>query len=64
MDHKFTIYLSDLEYSKLKFTEYPLNEIITHINDIEILNYDILLQVMEKPTIKIRTIDNEIYFIE
>jgi S1-C subfamily serine protease len=64
LNHKFTIYLSDLEYSKLKFTEYPLNEIITHINDIEILSYDILLNVMQQPTKKIRTIDNEIYFIE
>jgi S1-C subfamily serine protease len=66
LDHKFTIYLSDLVYTntKLKFTEYPLNEIITHIDDIEILNYDILLNVMKNPITKIRTIDNEIYFIE
>ena len=59
----FTVYLSDLIYSKLKFTEYPLNEIITHINDIEIIDYNTLLQVMETPVTKIKTIDNYIFFI-
>lgn len=64
LNHKFTIYLADLIYTKLKFTEYPLNEIITHINDIEIIDYDTLLQVMKTKVHKIKTLDNDIFFIE
>ena len=64
INNKFTIYLSDLIYTKLKFTEYPLNEIITHINDIEIIDYDTLIEVMKNKVNKIKTIDNYIYFIE
>ena len=63
INHIFTVYLSDLIYSKLKFTEYPLYEIITHINDIEITDYNTLVKVMEKPLTKIKTIDNDIFFI-
>lgn len=63
LNHKFTIYLSDLIYTKLKFTEYPLNEIITHINDIEITDYDTLIQVMKNPVNKIKTIENDIFFV-
>jgi S1-C subfamily serine protease len=59
----FTVYLSDLIYSKLKFTEYPLNEIITHINDIKIIDYDTLVKVMQTPVTKIKTIDNDIFYI-
>jgi len=64
INHLFTIYLSDLIYSKLKFTEYPLNEIITHINDIEITDYDTLVKVMQTPVTKIKTIDNDIFYID
>jgi len=63
INHIFTIYLSDLIYSKLKFTEYPLREIITHINDIEIVDYESLLNIMKNPVNKIKTIDNDVYFI-
>jgi len=63
INSKFTIYLSDLLYSKLNFIEYPLNEIITHIDDIEIIDYDTLINVLKNPIKKIKTIDNDIYFI-
>jgi hypothetical protein len=63
INHIFTVYLSDLMYDKLKFTDYPLNEIITHINDIEIIDYNTLVQVMKTPVIKIKTIDNNIFFV-
>ena len=63
INHIFTIYLSDLVYSKLKFTEYPLNQIITHINDIEITDYNILVKVMQTPVHKIKTIDNDVFFV-
>ena len=50
-------------YSKLKFTDYPLNQIITHINDIEIIDYNTLVKVMQTPVHKIKTIDNDVFFV-
>ena len=63
LNDQFTIYLSDLIYSKLNFTEYPLNNIITYINDIEIIDYDTMIEVMKNPVKKIRTLDNDIFII-
>jgi hypothetical protein len=63
LNNKFTVYLSDLVYSELNFTNYPVDQIITHINDIEILNYEILVEIMNQPLISFKTIDNEIYYI-
>jgi hypothetical protein len=60
---KFTVYLSDLIFTKLKFTNYPIDEIITHINEIEILDYDTLIDIMKKDIHSFRTLDNEIYYI-
>lgn len=60
----FVVYLSDLIHSKLKFSEYPINDIITHINDIEIINYDTLVKVMRNPVTKIKTVDNHVFFVE
>lgn len=64
IEHQFTIYLSDLVYSKLNFTEYPINDIITHINDVEIDCYDTMASVMKNSVYKIKTIDNNIFFIK
>lgn len=64
IEHQFTIYLSDLVYSKLNFTEYPINDIITHINDVEIDCYDTMVSVMKNPVYKIKTIDNNIFFVK
>jgi hypothetical protein len=63
INDKFTIYLSDLIYSKLKFTNYPINEIITHINEIEITSYDKLVNVMKDEIKNFRTIDNDFYLV-
>jgi len=63
INNKFTVYLSDLLYSKLKFTEYPVNEIITHINDIKITSYDVLIKIMKNPIKNFRTINNHVYFV-
>lgn len=63
LNNKFTVYLSDLIFTKLKYIEYPINEIITHINDIEIIDYDTFISVMKTPTTKFKTIDNDIYFV-
>ena len=63
INDKFTIYLSDIIYSKLKFTDYPINEIITHINEIEITSYNILINVMNDEIKNFRTIDNEFYLV-
>jgi S1-C subfamily serine protease len=63
INSKFTIYLADLMYSKLKFTEYPINEIVTHINNVEITSYDILVDIMKSPVKNFRTINNHVYFV-
>lgn len=62
-NHLFTVYLSDLDYAKLKFTEYPIGDIITEINDVEINNYDIFIKIINQPIKKFKTIDNNIFFI-
>lgn len=63
INDKFTVYLSDLIYDKLKFTDYPINAIITHINEIKISNYSILIDVMKTEIKNFRTIDNDFFFI-
>lgn len=63
INNKFTVYLSDLVYSELKFTNYPINEIITYINDIEIVDYDNFVEIIKQPLKKFKTIDNEIYYV-
>ena len=63
INDKFTIYLSDIIYSKLKFTNYPINEIITHINEIEITSYPILINVMKTEIKNFRTIENDFFLI-
>ena len=63
INNKFTVYLSDLIHSKLKFTEYPINEIITHINSKELVSYDVLVNVMKEPITSFITVDNSIYYV-
>jgi len=64
LNNKFTIYLSDLVYSELKFTNYPINKIITYINNIEIIDYETLIKVMKDPLYSFKTIDNEIFYVK
>jgi S1-C subfamily serine protease len=59
----FTIYLSDINYSKLKFTDYPVGDIILEINDILITDINIFKQVIKNPIKKFKTINNEVYFV-
>ena len=59
----FTIYLSDIDYKKLKFTDYPVGDIILEINDIEVTNLNIFKQVIKDPIKKFKTINNEVYFV-
>ena len=59
----FTIYLSDVNYSKLKFTDYPIGDIILEINDVIITDLNIFKQVIKNPIKKFKTINNEVYFI-
>lgn len=63
LNNKFTVYLSDLVYSELKFVNYPVNKIITHINNIEIIDYDILIKIMGNPLKNFKTIDNELFYL-
>lgn len=62
-NNKFTVYLADVNYSKLKFTNYPVGDIILEINDILIDNIDTYKKVMLVPLNKIKTINNETYFV-
>jgi len=63
LNSKFTVFLSDLVYSELQFTNYPVNQIITYINDTEILDYNSLIEIMKNPLKSFKTINNEIYFV-
>jgi hypothetical protein len=62
-NNKFTIYLADVDYSKIKFTNYPVGDIIIEINDIIINNIDTFNQIILNPLKKIKTINNEVYFL-
>jgi S1-C subfamily serine protease len=60
----FTVYLSDINYDKIgKFNKYPIGEIITEINDKKFNNLGEFIALTKDPIKKIKTIDNEIYFI-
>jgi hypothetical protein len=60
----FTIYLSDINYNKIgKFSKYPVGEIILEINDKKFNNLEDFSEITKEPITKIKTIDNEIYFI-
>ena len=62
-NNKFTIYLADVNYTKLKFTNYPIGDVILEINNILIDSIDIFLKVIQDPLNKIKTINNEVYFV-
>jgi S1-C subfamily serine protease len=60
----FTVYLSDLNFSKLSnFIKYPVGEIIIEINDTKFTTYNEFMKIINNPINKIKTIDNDIYFI-
>lgn len=61
----FTVYLGDLDHSKINktFNKYPKNEIIIKINDHQFNNYDEFIELTKEKIIKITTIDNEDFFI-
>jgi len=60
----FTVYLSDINYNKIgKFSKYPIGEIILEINDNKFDNFNDFMEITKEPITKIKTIDNEIYFI-
>lgn len=60
----FTIYLADYNFSKNnQFVKYPIGEIIIEINDSKFNNYNEFINLTKQPITKIKTIDNEIFFI-
>ena len=60
----FTVYLADINYNKIgKFSKYPIGEIVTEINDNKFNNLEEFKQITKEPINKIKTIDNEIYFV-
>jgi len=60
----FTVYLSDINYSKMsKFIKYPIGEIIIEINDCTFNNYDEFINLTKQKITSIKTIENQIFFI-
>jgi S1-C subfamily serine protease len=64
----FTVYLSNLNYSKIKhqFIDYPTGEIITEINGKTFTNYNEFINIFSNKDFKIntiKTIDNKLFFI-
>ncbi len=60
----FTVYLANLDYKKLGvFKKYPVGEIIVEINDKPIRNYTDFITVLKGNVCKIKTSDNDIYFV-
>ena len=59
----FTIYLSDIDYKKLKFTDYPVGDVILEINNVKITDLTVFKQVIKNPIKKFKTINNEVYFV-
>jgi len=61
----FTVYLAGLENDIYKedFNEFPIGDIIIEINDNTFNNYEEFINIMKNDIFKIKTINNEIYFI-
>jgi len=60
----FTVYLSDLDFSKKKnFIKYPIGEVIIEINGKTFNNYREFIDVVKKPITHIKTFDNDIFFV-
>ena len=61
----FTVYLAGLENDIYKedFNEFPVGDIIIEINDKTFNNYEQFMNIMKNNIFKIKTINNEIYFI-
>ncbi len=60
----FTVYLADLDFSKIKkFFKFPIGEIIIEINDKTFNNYEEFAMLMKEPTRKIKTSENQIYYL-
>jgi S1-C subfamily serine protease len=60
----FTVYLADINYTKIgNFNKYPIGEIILEINDQKFDNLQVFKKICEEPILKIKTLENEIYFV-
>lgn len=61
----FTVYLAGLENNIYndEFNEYPVGDIIIEINDKVFNNYEEFIDIMKNSIYKIKTINNEIYFV-
>jgi S1-C subfamily serine protease len=59
----FTVYLSGLEKYDQEFNDYPIGDIIIEIDDKIFNNYDEFINIIKNNITKIKTINNEIYFL-
>jgi PDZ domain-containing secreted protein len=65
---QFTVYLSDINYMKVlksqKFIKFPVGDIIIEINDIKFNTYKEFIKIVNSMKIvKIKTLDNDIYYL-
>ena len=65
MNDIFTVYLADIDDSKIKnFIKYPIGSIITKINNKTFNNYEEFIEVIKEPVTIIKTFDNMIYKVD
>jgi hypothetical protein len=60
----FTVYLADIDFTKSDNSiNLPVGEIIDEINGIKIESYEQFITITKNPINKIKTIENDVYFI-
>ena len=60
----FTIYLSDINPLIFKkYNKYPIGDIIIELNDKTFNNYNEFMNIIKQKINKIKTIDNNIYYV-
>jgi S1-C subfamily serine protease len=67
INKSFIVYLSNVNVEKLPYniTEFPINKIVTEINNKELIDYAMFIKIMNnEELINFKTIDNQIYYIK
>jgi S1-C subfamily serine protease len=63
----FTVYLADVNYTKIKNSKdsinWPIGEIIIEINDMKFNTFDEFIKITKNQIIKIKTNENEVFFV-
>jgi hypothetical protein len=63
----FTVYLADINYTKIKNSKdsinWPIGEIIVEINDMKFNTFDEFIKITKNQITKIKTNENEVFFV-